>query len=93
MFGYLAQSRAVYKIIYAHPPEYDFTESESKEISAIGFELKHTIWHKVIPNMLENFLLFHQNLHFGRHLTDEKKSQIFHETFVPVEIHLEVKKN
>jgi hypothetical protein len=91
MFGYLAQSRAVYKIIYAHPPEYDFTESESKEIPPIGLELKHTIWHKISPTILEKFLLFHQYLHFGSDLIDEKKSQIVHDTMVPVKIHFEVK--
>jgi hypothetical protein len=92
MFGYLAQSRAVYKIIYAHPPEYDFTESESKEISIIGFEsLNHTIWHKVIPNVLERILLLHQYLHFGRDLMEEKKSQIVYDTLVPVIFHFEVK--
>jgi hypothetical protein len=90
MFSYLAQSRAVYKIVYAHPPVYDFLKSDIEKLS-LGFELQQTIWHKVIPSILERLMILHQSVHFGRDLMDEKKIQIVHDTISSVHYYFEVK--
>ena len=89
--GYIAQSRAVYKIIYSHPPE-GFKESDFKEHSKIRALLGPVNLGKVRTSPLEKLLILHQDLHFGKAPMDENKiEKLIAETLVNLGEFLEVK--
>ncbi len=74
---YIAKSRAIYKLIYVHPPKYKFLESDfqSRDNSDEFFAclLIRNDLKGYVPSPLERILIWHQDLHFGKGPMDEKE--------------------
>jgi hypothetical protein len=89
--SYIAQSRAMYKIIYSHPPK-GFKDSDFKEHSEIRALLGPVNLGKGRTSPLEKLLILHQDLHFGKAPMDENKiKNLIAETLVNLGEYLEVK--
>ena len=74
--SYIAQSRAVFKIIYAHPPDIPedmFKNTDFGKENLVGDLLIQIPVHNFVPSPLERILIWHQKLHFGKDPMDEKK--------------------
>ena len=71
--SYIAQSRAVYKIIYSHPPDAAFDEEKFKSIQFIGVLMWQNSVRNFLSSPLERILIWHQDLHSGRKSMDESK--------------------
>jgi hypothetical protein len=72
--SYIPQSRAIYKIIYVHPPEakFDFSKSDFDDFHKLDNYLLGT--RTVIMSTrwpLQKMLIWHQDLHFGRDLLNK----------------------
>jgi hypothetical protein len=75
--SYIAQSRAMYKIIYVHPPDANFDKSENFNISDnFAMVLIRSPIQIQSSNMpLQKILTWHQHLHFGHELMNTNIKQ------------------
>ncbi len=75
--SYIAKSRAIYQVIYAHPPEYDLLDSgfdnHDLNMNRFGLLLSRNGMKTSFSYLLERILIWHQDLHFGKGPMDAKK--------------------
>jgi hypothetical protein len=71
--SYIPQSRAIYKIIYVHPPEarFVFSKSDFDDFHKLDYLLGTCTGTMSTGWPLQKMLIWHQELHFGRDLLNK----------------------